>query len=78
MRLVVFFTSSTFVCLFQRNRKEKKKGKYTIMMGSTYRFTFLLFQFSIYGLFYEDGRRGARLENKYLKKKLCRNYVYSA
>ena len=47
-------------------------------MGSTYRFTFLLFQFSIYGLFYEDGRSGARLENKYLKKFFLRNYFYSA
>ena len=68
MRLIIFSTSSTFVCLFQRDRKKKSKGKYTIMMGSTYRFTFLLFQFSINGLFYEDGLSGARLENIYLKK----------
>ena len=47
-------------------------------MGSTYRFTFLLFQFSINGLFYEDGRSGARLENIYLKKIILRNYVYGA
>ena len=78
MRLIVFFTSSTFVCLFQRDRKKNHKGKYTIMVVSTYSFMFLLFQFSIYGVFYEVGRRGARLENKYFKKFILRNYVYSA
>ena len=46
-----------FISAGQKKKKKKKKGDYTIMVGSTYRFTFLLFQFSIHRVFYEDGRR---------------------
>ena len=47
-----------FISAGQKKKKKKqKKGDYTIMVGSTYRFMFLLFQFSIHRVFYEDGRR---------------------
>ena len=50
MRLIVFFTSSTFVCLFQRDRKKNHKGKYTIMVVSTVS-CFSYFNFRSMGFF---------------------------
>ena len=74
MRLIVLPRPLSFV-YFSGTEKKNRKGKYTIMVGSTYRCTFLLFQFSVHGLFYEEGRRDARLEDECLKKiyssKLC-------
>ena len=74
MRLIVLPRLLSFV-YFSGTEKKNRKGKYSMMVGSTYCCTFLLFQFSVHGVFYEEGRRDARLEDKCLKKiyasKLC-------